>query len=179
GVFGVIPNMEGLLTDKIGLDFDNVKTNDNAGFVSVNRPLTEYEREVLQKGVEKTYEVFTSKVAEGRNMTMEEVNEIGQGRVWSGVDAKKIGLIDEFGGLKYAMNRAAEMADIPEDDYRVLRIPEKKAPLEELIDEIIGRNSSVRMKSELGPLYDYYDYIKEVTKMQGTQARLPYQITIK
>lgn len=179
GVFGMIPNMEGLLTDKIGLDFDNVKTNDNAGFVSVNRPLTDYEREVLQKGVERTYKVFTSRVAEGRDMTMEEVDEIGQGRVWSGVDAKRIGLIDEFGGLSDAMTKAAEMAEIEEDDYRVMRIPEKKDPVEAIMDELTGRSSSAKMKSELGPFYSYYEYLKELSKMQGTQARLPYQITIK
>ncbi|MGM0566737.1 MAG: signal peptide peptidase SppA [Bacteroidota bacterium] len=179
GVFGVIPNMEGLLTDKIGLDFDNVKTNENAGFVSVNRPLTDYEREVLQKGVENTYEVFTSRVAEGRDMTMEEVDEIGQGRVWSGIDAKRIGLIDEFGGLNYAMSKAAEMAEIEKDDYRVTRIPEKKDPVQAIMDELTGRNSSAKMKSELGPFYSYYEYLKELSEMQGTQARLPYQITIK
>lgn len=179
GVFGMIPNMEGLLTDKIGLDFDNVKTNDNAGFVSVNRSLTDYEREVLQKGVERTYEVFTSRVAEGRDMTMEEVDEIGQGRVWSGVDAKRIGLIDEFGGLNDAMAKAAEMAEIEKDDYRVMRIPEKKDPVEAIMDELTGRSSSAKMKSELGPFYSYYEYLKELSEMQGTQARLPYQITIK
>ncbi len=179
GVFGMIPNMEGLLTDKIGLDFDNVKTNENAGFVSVNRPLTDYEREVLQKGVENTYEVFTSRVAEGRDMTMEEVDEIGQGRVWSGIDAKRIGLIDEFGGLMTALNKAAELAEIDQDDYRITRIPEKKDPVQAIMDELTGRNSSAKMKSELGPFYSYYEYLKELSEMQGTQARLPYQITIK
>jgi len=178
GVFGVIPNMQGLLTEKIGLDFDNVKTNENAGFVSVNRPLTQYERDVLQESVEETYRVFTSRVAEGRDMSMEAVDKIGQGRVWSGRDAKEIGLIDEFGGMKAALARAAEMAGIEEDNYRLMKYPEQKDPLQELMDELTGREKSMQMKAELGPFYTYYKYLKDLYQMEGTQARLPYQITI-
>lgn len=179
GVFGVIPNLQGLLEEKIGLDFDNVKTNENAGFISVNRPLTSYEREVLHKGVENTYDVFTSRVAEGRDMPQEEVDNIGQGRVWSGLDAKRIGLVDTFGGLNDAIKAAAEMAEVPEGKYRLIKFPEEKEPLEALMDELTGREKSMQLKSELGPFYSYYKYLKSIYEMEGTQARLPYQINIQ
>ncbi|HKK09408.1 MAG TPA: signal peptide peptidase SppA [Bacteroidales bacterium] len=178
GVFGVIPNLQGLLTEKIGLDFDNVKTNENAGFISVNRPLTAYEEKVLQDGVEETYKVFTTRVANGRGMTVESVDEIGQGRVWSGLDAKEIGLIDAYGGLNDAIASAARMAEIKKGEYRLMKYPEEKEPLEALMDELTGRETKARIKSELGPFYTYFEYLKNISEMEGTQARLPYHINI-
>lgn len=178
GVFGMIPNLQGLLENKIGLDFDHVKTNENAGYISVYRPLSTYERKVLQDGVENTYKVFTSRVAKGRDMTMEQVDAIGQGRVWSGVDALEIGLIDSYGGLNDAINAARELASIEEGDYRIKRIPEEKEPFEALMDELTGKDQSMHIKAELGPLYPYYQYMKEVYEMKGIQARLPYHVHI-
>ncbi len=179
GVFGVIPNLQGLLTEKIGLDFDNVKTNENAGFVSVNRPLTAYEEKVLQDGVEETYETFTTRVANGRDMTVDGVDEIGQGRVWSGADAKNIGLIDAYGGLNDAIASAARMAEVKEGEYRLMKYPEAKEPLEALMDELTGRETKAKLKSELGPFYTYFEYLKDLSEMEGTQARLPYHINIQ
>jgi protease-4 len=175
----VIPNLQGLLTEKIGLDFDNVKTNENAGFISVNRPLTAYEEKVLQDGVEQTYKTFTTRVANGRDMTVDGVDEIGQGRVWSGVDAKEIGLVDAYGGLNDAIASAARMAEVKEGEYRLMKYPEEKEPLEALMDELTGRETKAQLKSELGPFYTYFEYLKELSDMEGTQARLPYHINIQ
>ena len=180
GVFGIIPNMKGLLNNKLGLTFDNVKTNENSGYISVNRPLTEYERKVLKNNIEDIYSTFTGKVAEGRGMSVEAVDEIGQGRVWSGIDAKQNGLIDEFGGLMAAIDAAAEKAGV-EDDYRLIKYPEKKEPLQAFIDELTGRDKSMAaesVKKELGPLYTYYEYLREIYMMEGPQARLPYKVRI-
>lgn len=179
GVFGVIPNLQGLMTEKIGLDFDNVKTNENAGYVSVNRPLSAYEEKVLQDGVEETYKTFITHVANGRDMTVDGVDEIGQGRVWSGVDAKEIGLVDAYGGLNDAIASAARMADVKDGKYRLMKYPEDKEPLEALMDELTGRETKAQLKNELGPLYTYFGYLKDLSEMEGTQARLPYHINIQ
>ena len=177
GVFGIIPNMKGLFNEKLGITFDNVKTNENAGYISVNRPLTDYERKALKDNVEDTYNTFTQRVAEGRDMTVENVDDVGQGRVWSGVDAKKKGLVDQHGGLMAAIKAAAQKAGI-EDDYRLIKYPEKKQPLQAFIDELTGRKKSMAVEKELGPLYSYYKYLKTIYQMEGSQARLPYEIKI-
>ncbi|MCF8334235.1 MAG: signal peptide peptidase SppA, partial [Bacteroidales bacterium] len=177
GVFGIIPNMQGLINEKLGITFDNVKTNENAGYISVNRPLTDYERKVLKDNVEDTYNTFTQKVAKGRDMSVENVDDVGQGRVWSGVDAKKNGLVDQYGGLMAAIKAAAEKAGV-EDDYRLIKYPEKKQPLEAFIDELTGRKKSMAIEKELGPFYSYYKYLKAIYQMEGPQARLPYEINI-
>ena len=177
GVFGIIPNMKGLLNEKLGLTFDNVKTNENAGYISVNRPMTPYERRVMKNNIEDTYTTFTEKVAKGRNMSVDQVDEIGQGRVWSGINAKENGLVDQYGGLMDAIKAAATKAGI-EDDYRLIKYPEKKEPLQAFIDELTGRKKTVAVKEELGPFYSYYKYLKNIYNMEGPQARLPYEVRI-
>lgn len=177
GVFGIIPNMKGLLNEKLGLTFDNVKTNENAGYISVNRPMTPYERKVMKNNIENIYTAFTEKVAKGRNMSVDQVDEIGQGRVWSGVNAKENGLVDQYGGLMDAIKAAAQKAGI-EDDYRLIKYPEKKEPLQAFIDELTGREKTVAVKEELGPFYSYYKYLKNIYNMEGPQTRLPYEVRI-
>ena len=103
GVFGVVPNAQGLMNNKLGITFDRVKTNEHADLMSVFKPLTAQERDIIQIGVEKIYDDFITKVAEGRGMTKEQVDSIGQGRVWMGLDALKIGLVDEIGGLDLSL----------------------------------------------------------------------------
>jgi len=176
GVFGIIPNIQKLLNDKIGITIDNVKTNENAGYMSINRPLTEFEREVTQKGVEKVYATFISHVAEGRKMTTEQVDAIGQGRVWSGSDAINIGLIDEFGGLERAIEIASEMAEL--DDYRTISLPEQKDPFTQIMEELTGKKTISMIKEEMGTTYTYFNYLKTISDMEGVQARLPYEINI-
>ncbi|MEA3505613.1 MAG: signal peptide peptidase SppA [Bacteroidota bacterium] len=177
GVFGVIPNFQGLVTDKIGITFDHVKTNENSGFFSVNRPLTKFERNIIQKSVETIYDSFITKVSVGRDLTKEQVDNIGQGRVWAGSDAKEIGLIDAFGGLNRAILSASRMAKI-ENNYRIVEYPKTLEPLEKIINELKGNDKTIALKTELGPLYSYYSYLKEMYEMKGVQARLPYEINI-
>lgn len=176
GVFGIIPNFKGLFNNKLGITFDNVKTNKNSGFISVNRPMTTYEREVLKKEIENVYQTFIKHVAEGRNMTVAAVDKIGQGRVWSGVDAKRIGLIDGFGGLDKAVKIAASMAELK--NYRIVSMPKQKLPFVQLIEDITGKKHSSFIKKELGVNYKYYDYLQSISKMKGIQARMPYMINI-
>ncbi len=177
GVFGVLPNMKGFFNNKLGITFDNVKTNEHADYGSVTRGLDEYEEEVIRIMVERFYQTFIEHVAKGRNMTIEEVDKIGSGRVWSGSDAKRIGLIDEFGGLNDAIECAAELAKI--EKYRVINLPKQIDPFEQIMKTFKGNTKTNIIKNELGESYIYYEHLKSVSQMKGIQARLPYTIEIR
>ncbi len=177
GVFGVIPNMEKFFNQKLGLTFDRVMTNDHADFVGVNRPMNETEKAVLLKQVEDMYDDFIGHVSEGRGIEKAMVDSIGQGRVWAGTDALRIGLIDKFGGLDEAIRMAAGMAGITE--YRISELPEVKDPFEKFM-EMFGSQARVKaLQQELGYFYPYYSSIKTLTTMQGVQARMLMDIQIK
>ncbi|MCD4773581.1 MAG: signal peptide peptidase SppA [Bacteroidales bacterium] len=176
GVFGFIPNLKDFYKNKLGITHDNVQTNENSDYMTTNRPLTTYQKKIIQKNVDKVYQEFLELVAEGRNMTTEQVNKIGQGRVWSGVDALRIGLIDELGGIEDAIAAAVEMAELP--DYRIIELPEQKDPFEQIIKEIFSNTKVSLIKNELGQHYQYYRYIKEISDMEGVQARLPFVFEI-
>ena len=176
GVFGIMPNIEELMTDKIGITFDNVKTNKFADLGSVNRPLTQEEYDIIQKGVVDVYNTFTSKVAEGRDMSQENVDDIGQGRVWSGTNAMDINLIDEYGGLEAAVAGAAELAEL--EDYRIYELPEQKDPFQELLEQLEEDMQTSWIKYQLGDQYKYYKTIQDIKHLKGVQARIPYQFVI-
>ncbi|HNQ82874.1 MAG TPA: signal peptide peptidase SppA [Bacteroidales bacterium] len=177
GVFGMIPNMQGLFNNKLGITFDEVNTNKYSDFPNVSRPMSDYEILVIERQIEKIYDDFLSLVAEGRKMEKSQVDEIGQGRVWSGSDAKEIGLIDEFGGLTAAIDKAAGLAGITE--YNLMSLPAQKEPLQQIIDELTGNVAAGRIEKELGEYYTYYDYIKQIKEASGIQARLPFEVKIK
>ena len=176
GVFGIMPNTEELMTDKIGITFDNVKTNKFADLGNVNRPLTQEEYDIIQKGVLDVYNTFTSKVAEGRDMSQENVDDIGQGRVWSGTNAMDINLIDEYGGLEAAVAGAAELAEL--EDYRIYELPEQKDPFQELLEQLEEDMQTSWIKYQLGDQYKYYKTIQDIKHLKGVQARMPYQFVI-
>ncbi len=176
GVFGMIPNFQKLMNDKLGITTDQVATNANS-VLGVFTPLTPFQLKSIQKGVVRIYGTFISHVAEGRNMTVEQVDAIGQGRVWSGTNAKEIGLIDELGNLERAIDIAAELANI--EDYKIKEMPKRKNPLEEMMKQF---GKSVKMKiisSELGETTKYYNYLQTLNEMDEIQARLPYFIDIE
>jgi protease-4 len=176
GIFGMIPNAGELLHEKLDISTDVVKTNKNSDLITMTRSMTDYEKQLMQQSIEQGYDNFISHVAEGRGMTKEAVDEIGQGRVWSGELAKGIGLVDEFGGLKDAIALAAEIEGL--EDYRTVALPTLPNPFEEFFK--MGGNS-VRtriLKNELGEKYRYYEYFKKATGMNGIYARLPYDIYV-
>ncbi|MEI6747746.1 MAG: signal peptide peptidase SppA [Bacteroidota bacterium] len=177
GVFGIVPNMQKFFNNKLGITFDEVKTNAYADYISGTRPMTEMERKFLTRDIEKIYSTFIGHVAQGRGMTVAQIDSIGQGRVWSGADAKRIGLIDDFGGLNFAIETAAKLAKL--EKYRVTELPEQKDPFTMIMEEIGKDNSSRILKSELGENYAYLNYIREIAQMKGVQARLPFQISIE
>lgn len=176
GIFGTIPNFGELLNDKLGITTDVVKTNKNSDLLTLTRPMTAYEREMMQINIEEGYDTFISHVAEGRGLTKEQVDEIGQGRVWSGENAKEIGLVDEFGGIQEAIKLAAEIEGL--DNYRTVALPSLPNPFEELF-KMSGDNVRAKiLKNELGVNYRYYDYAKKVINFDGVYARLPYDIYV-
>ncbi len=176
GVFGTIPNFGELLNDKIGITTDEVGTNKNSDLLPVTRPMTDYERTLMQTYIEQFYDTFISHVAEGRHMTKEAVDSIGQGRVWSGENAKEIGLVDEFGGLDYAIQRAAEIAGI--EEYRTVSLPALPDPLQELFKTGTDNIRVWFLKNELGDQYKYFEYLKKTSAMKGVYARMPYDIYV-
>jgi len=177
GVFGIVPNMQKFFNNKLGITFDQVKTNAYSDYISGIRPMTGMERKFLTRDIETIYKTFTEHVAQGRGMTVAQVDSIGQGRVWSGTDAKKIGLIDDFGGLDLAVKTAAKLAKL--DKYRVTELPEQKDPFTMLIEEFSNEGYSRFIKSELGDNYVYLNYIRAISQMKGVQARLPFEFTIE
>ena len=176
GVFGMVPNLKGLLNNKLGITVDNIKTNNHADFGTIYRPMTGKEKEFYQTDVENIYHSFITHVAEGRGMTVAQVDSIGQGRVWCGVDAKGIGLIDDFGGLDKAIETAAKLAKI--SDYKLQSLPLQKDAFTKIIENITGNSEEVLMKKEFGDAYNYFQYIQSIKNMKGVQARLPYMINI-
>lgn len=177
GVFGIIPNAEELLKDKLGITHDVVKTNKNSNLISLTRPMTEYEKLLLQQNIEDVYDTFISHVADGRKMEKTKVDEIGQGRVWSGENAKENGLIDQYGGLKESIELAAEIAGL--EGYRTVDLPSLPDPIQELFSTGTDNIKAWWLKNELGENYKYYEKIKEVASMKGILARMPFDLDIQ
>jgi len=176
GVFGLMPNAKQFLNQKLGITTDVAKTNDHADFPTISRPLDKQEKAIFQFEVDKTYNTFISHVSEGRNLSKVKVDEIGQGRVWTGTDALKIGLVDTIGGLNDAIKLASKLAKI--ENYRLVSLPKLEDPFEKFIDELTDDVKSRIMKSELGEEYKNYIQFKNIMQLKGIQARLPYNIEI-
>lgn len=177
GVFGIIPNMQKFFNNKLGMTFDRVKTAEFADLGSVTRPLTSGEQLIIQKEVNRIYDTFTKRVAVGRKKEQAYVNEIGQGRVWSGTEALKNGLVDRLGNISDAVRSAAKMAKLK--DYRVVEYPAQKDPFESLFDTSEDKLKDYFAKKELGVQYPYYQQLKSALQFTGIQARLPYTVSIK
>ena len=180
GVFGTFPNAQGLLNDKIGLTFDVAKTNENSDFGSITQPLTEFQYNKLQQMVVKTYNDFTSRVAEGRGLTQAYVDSIGQGRVWAGADAIGLGLVDQLGDMEDAIAYAVQKANLG-NDYKVTEWPKQKEFFTRLM-ESMGNNDDkldAVMKQKLGVYYDYIQGLENLQKNTGIQARLPFDMIIE
>ena len=179
GVFGVIPNMEAFFKNKLGVTFDGVKTGPYADLGSVFRPMTDKEKEMVQNSINDIYNTFRQRVADGRKQSIENIDSIGQGRVWSGYDARGNKLIDKFGGLNDAIECAARMAKV--ENYRVREVPEVRSLFDQLFGSKDNSVSARHIKAELGEQnYKIYEQMKKVRAMSGVpQARLPFEIFIE
>jgi protease IV len=184
GVFGIIPNIQKLANDH-GVTFDSVKTGKFAGgLLTIARPRTDEEMAVFQKGVDWIYSQFVAKVAEGRKLELSRVEEIAQGRVWSGTDAKRIGLVDEIGGLDVAIKYAAKQANLG-DHYRIIEYPRSKN-LSEAVAEFLGKYAPVslhvRPTGFFGEVADRIEaefaWMRTLNDPQGVYARMPVELVI-
>ena len=177
GVFGMIPNLQKLYKNKLGISIDTVNTNKHAD-MGMNRALTKFEEDKIQKSVVDIYTTFITHVGEGRNMSTTAVDEIGQGRVWTGYDAKDIGLIDTYGGLEKAIEIAVYLAEI--EDYRIISLPKKKDPFAELAQKFGGETSiSDLVMLKLGLKTELTNPIENLLKRDKIQARIPFIMELK
>ncbi len=181
GVFGVLPNIQPLLADKLGITVDRVTTGKFSDLPTITRALTDFEKRVLQGEVNSIYADFTTKAALGRHMPVERLRRLASGRVWSGLEAKSNGLVDVLGNYQDALNIAAARAHLKADDYQVQRLPRRKSSFEQLFS-MLGDEDEAKtraLKTELGPLYPAYAQYQQLLQMRGVQAKLPYVLEIK
>lgn len=177
GVFGIIPNMQKLLNEKLGITFDGVKTGKYADIMDVSRPMTPGERFILQAGVNKVYNTFLTRVANGRGRSVKYIDSVGGGRVWTGTDAVRLGLADKTGSFRDAVDAAVAKAKLK--DYKIIELPEKIDPLKALIAGARDNIKTYFAKSELGNTYPVYQKIKTATSISGVQTRMLYEPAIK
>jgi protease-4 len=179
GVFGLFPNVQKLMNDKIGISTDVVKTNKNSNILTPFNPLDADERQIVQKMIDDFYSNFVTIVAEGRGKTYDEIDAIAGGRVWAGSDALELGLIDMYGGLQKSIEVAAEMAGL--ENYRIQSLPVLDDPMTAIMKQLTG-GSMVRadriLRRELGEEYRYYREIQDIRNMSGIQAIMPYKIEL-
>lgn len=174
GVYGTVPCLEGLLNDKIGLTFDEVKTNENSDFGSLSKPLTPYQLKLMQKFVTDTYDDFITLVSTERKLSKTFVDSIGQGRVWSGSDAIEIGLVDELGGIEEAIAYAAEKANL--DNYSIKEYPKQESMFENLFKSKTQEYYTKIAKEKLGSAYEYFEAVERIKRTESIQALMPFTI---
>jgi protease IV len=180
GVFGLFPNVQKLMNDKLDINIDVVKTNKNADILNPMAPFDSDQRVIIQKMIDDFYTNFVTVVAEGRGKTYEEIDAIAGGRVWAGSDALDLGLIDMYGGLKKSIEVAAEMAGL--ESYRVEALPRLEDPMTILMKQLTGGSLARAdriLKRELGEGYQTYRKIQEIQKLHGIQAIMPYDIELQ
>ncbi|WP_293939934.1 signal peptide peptidase SppA [Sphingobacterium sp. UBA5996] len=177
GVFGVIPNFQNLMNNKIGVHYDGVKTGRFADLMtSFDRPLTAEERSIIQSQVDKVYGTFTKVVADGRKLSVADVDSIGQGRVWTGAQGVTNKLVDRLGNLDAAIQAAAKKAKL--STYKVSQYPEKDDPFTTILNNSKERIQIWIAKEQMGEYYRYFDVMKKATAQTGVQARIPYTVEI-
>ncbi|HRD53611.1 MAG TPA: S49 family peptidase, partial [Flavobacteriales bacterium] len=180
GVFGLIPNMQGFFNNKLGITFDGAKTHQYADMMTVSRPLNEAEKAMMQVWVDEFYDGFIARVAEGRKLTTAQVDSIGQGRVWTGTDAKERGLVDELGGLEDAIKAAAQLANLT--DYRQVELPEQEEFLQKLLKDLNADAKAWVAREYLGAdaqLLEQFKQARQAKGYSGIQARMPFELIIQ
>ena len=177
GIFGMMPNAKGL-TEKLGVNFDVVKTNPYADFGNLTRPMNDGEKGLMQMYVNKGYELFLTRCSDGRGISMEELDKIAQGRVWTGSTAKELGLVDELGGLDKASEIAIAKAGV--DAYTVMNYPKKEGFLESLMNTNPGNYIKARMlNGKMNDVYRQFSIIENFDKIDRIQARVPFELNIQ
>ncbi len=176
GIFALMPNIANL-NKKIGLNYDGVKTNKMSDAISLNRSFTSEERVLMQKYVNDGYELFVKRCADGRSMTTDEIKAIAEGRVWTGKDALKIGLVDVLGSLDDAVVLAAERAEL--EQYQVRTYPEKEDFTSKFMKSLMDDAEARFIKSYFGDYNKAFQHLRDIESMQGVQARMPYEVVFR
>ncbi len=177
GVFGLLVNAEDFMENKLGVTTDVEKTNAYSDFGSIFRPLTGTERMVLQNMVDETYKTFVTHVSDGRKISYESVDQMGEGRVWSGTNALGLKLVDVLGGLNDAIDIAAKKAGL--DNYRIVELPKQEDPFTQVMKELTGDVRERLIRKEISEFYPQYRALKEMLSGDRIQAKLPYEIRIQ
>ena len=182
GVFGLIPNAKKLLNDKLGIDFEYVGTGSHSDIGRIDGPMSEGERQYIESIIDRIYDTFLSRVAEGRSMTKEQVHELAQGRVWTGIMAKEVGLVDEMGGLQDAIAFAASEAGLSE--YRVREYPKAIDPVQAIVQKIQGNMKMENQLKEFARPLGFSSYIEHLSAFKkwgaqhSVQAMMLYDIKL-
>lgn len=178
GIFGMFPDMSGLVTQKLGVKFDEVKTNKNSAFGTMARPFSEEEMAYLSSYISRGYSLFRQRVADGRHMSVDAVEKVAQGHVWVGQDALKIKLVDQLGGLDDAVAKAAKLAKL--DGYYTASYPGKADWLDQFTSAMSsGSYIDNQMRVAMGEYYSTFMLLKDINKQSAIQARIPYMVNIK
>lgn len=178
GIFGMFPDMSGLVTQKLGVKFDEVRTNKNSAFGTMARPFSEEEMAYLSSYISRGYSLFRQRVADGRHMSVDAVEKVAQGHVWVGQDALKIKLVDQLGGLDDAVAKAAKLAKL--DEYYTASYPGKADWLDQFTNAMSsGSYIDNQMRVAMGEYYSTFMLLKDINKQSAIQARIPYMVNIK
>ena len=175
GIFGIMFDLSDFFGDKLGITFDEVRTGEYGDTWTVTRPLTQAEKNIIQRTLDEYYDTFTSKAAEGRDLPHEQIRDVAAGRVWTGAQAKDRQLVDVLGGFDDAVRIAAEKAGVA-DDYKVRFYPTPKNFLEELLANLEQNARAGTLKEELGEMYLWYRQVQKLKHYQGAQARMPFEL---
>ena len=176
GVFGMLFNFGPLLNQKLGITHDVVKTGEYSDIFTVTRSLSEQEKSIIQREVERTYNTFITKAAQGRNVEPETISAVASGRIWSGTSALENGLVDILGGFNDALEIAAQSADL--EEYRVVYYPEQKTFFEEFFSDFSTQAKAKILGEELNIIDPYVNLFKKIQSYRGIQARLPFEFEI-
>ncbi len=183
GVFSIFPNLSELSNEKLGIHWDTVRTGRFSTALTPFFPFSEEERQIMQRSTDRFYQTFLMRVAEGRNLPQDSVDAIAQGRVWTGQQAQKVGLVDRLAGLETAIDAAAGLAGL--EKYRITEFPRTKEPLQQFLEEFTETESLATLghdwllRRELGDWYPYYQNLRELRATQGMQARLPFYLQMR
>jgi protease IV len=175
GIFGIMLDMSDFLGQKLGITFDEVRTGQYGDTYTVTRPLSEPEKNFIQRSLNEYYNVFTTKAAEGRDVPHEEIQKVASGRVWTGQQALDRKLVDVLGNFDDAVDIAAKAAGVS-DDYKVRFYPAPKNFIEELLTNLEENAQASAMRQQLGEMYYWYQHLQKIKQYQGAQARMPFEL---
>ena len=174
GIFGMIPCLSGLIENKLGVHMASVKTNENADMGAAGKKLTPTQLAALQNMVNQGYELFTKRCADGRHVTQDSIKQIAEGRVWDGITAKQIGLVDEFGGIREAVAWVAKKAKLGED-YDTQNYPDIEDPFMTMLDKYMVTRYESRLQGEMGVLYDWHKQLMRILGRDQILCLMPQE----